>query len=369
VTSRTQDDVLRLVQPHILELGYEAIEPVDVLADRLGIQPDDIVKLDGNENPYGPSPRVLEALGSFDHYHRYPDPEQRRLRTALAGYVGVGLENVVAGHGGDELIDLLVRMTVAPGDAIIDCQPTFGMYDFSTRVQNGRITTVPRLEDFSLDVEGVRREAPNAKIVFVASPNNPTGMSLSKAELEALLDTGLLVVVDEAYAEFAGRSFVKHVLEHDSLVVLRTFSKWAGLAGLRAGYGVLPVTLADILMRMKPPFTPNVAAEVAMLASLEDQDAQMARVEEIILERERMVKQLQALEFVEAYPSESNFVLIRIAGCDGRALRNDLAAKGIFLRFFDQPALQDCIRISVGTAKDTDRVMEALREHGGKRGG
>jgi histidinol-phosphate aminotransferase len=369
VTPKTARSVLDLIQPHIREmLGYEAIEPVEVLAERLGVQADKIVKLDGNENPYGPSPRVLEALGSFDQYHRYGDPHQGALRAAIGEYVGVDPEHVVAGHGGDELIDLLVRLTIGTDDAIIDCSPTFGMYDFSTRVQGGRIINVPRRDDFGVDVDAVRNKADAAKLVFVASPNNPTGNSLTEAELEGLLDTGLVVVADEAYAEFAGHSLATQVPHRENLAVLRTFSKWAGLAGLRAGYGILPLELAGAVRQIKPPFSPNAAAEVAMLTSLQDRDALLARVDEIVRERERLVKQLEALEFVETYSSEANFVLVRIAGCDGRALRDDLAAKGIFLRFFDQPTLQDCIRISVGTAKDTDRVIEALREHGGQRG-
>ena len=363
------DGVLNFVQPHILELlGYEPIEPVNVLAERIGVPEDQIVKLDGNENPYGPSPRVLEALGNFDSYHRYGDPKQRELRRAIGEYVGVGPEHVVAGAGSDELIDLLVRATLGPGDAVIDCPPTFGMYGFSTRVTGGRVIEAPRRDDFSLDIDAVETAAADAKAIFVASPNNPTGNPLGEADLEALLATGLLVVVDEAYAEFSGTSVVSQVPERTNLVVLRTFSKWAGLAGLRAGYGIMPATLANVLMHMKPPYSPNVAAEVAMRASLEEREPLMERVNEIVRERERMAKQLAALEFMDAYPSEANFILTRISGGDGRSVRDSLAKAGIFVRYFDTPRLRDCIRISVGTASDTDRVTEALREQGGQRG-
>ncbi len=364
------DGVLGLVQPHILEmLGYEPIEPINVLAERIGVPEDQIVKLDGNENPYGPSPRVLEALGSFASYHRYTDPKQRELRRAIGEYVGVGPEYVVAGAGSDELIDLLVRATLVPGEAVIDCPPTFGMYGFSTRVAGGRVIEAPRRDDFSLDINAVEAAAAvGAKAIFVASPNNPTGNPLTGSELEALLATGLLVVVDEAYAEFSGTSVVSQVPGRENLVVLRTFSKWAGLAGLRAGYGIMPATLANVLMHMKPPYSPNVAAEVAMLVSLEDREALMERVNEIVRERDRMAEQLASLEFLAAYPSEANFILTRIPGGDGRELRDRLAEGGIFVRYFDTPRLRDCIRISVGTASDTDRVTEALREQGGQRG-
>jgi len=367
--SRSGTELLTLVRPEIRALlGYQPIEPSEVLAERLGIPPDRVVKLDGNENPYGPSPRVVDALARFDGYHRYPDPEQRRLREALAEYAGVGPEHVVAGAGSDEIIDLLVRATIALGDGVIDCPPTFGMYGFSTRLAGGRAIEVARRDDFSLDIDAVRAASGGAKLIFVASPNNPTGQLLGRDELDALLATGLIVVVDEAYIEFAGESFAALVPQRENLVVLRTFSKWAGLAGLRAGYGVMPPALAQVLMRIKPPYTPNIAAEVAMLASLEGRELLEERVQAIVAERERMAQALAALEFLEVYPSQANFVFARVGGRDAGELRDGLAKRGVFVRHFDTPRLRDCLRISAGLPGDTDRLIEALRELGGDRG-
>jgi len=366
MTTKPSPGILRLIRPDIVAmLGYQPIEPAELLAERLGLAPDQISKLDGNENPYGPSPRVLEALASFDSYHRYPDPEQRRLREALADYIGVGPQHIVAGHGSDEIIDLTLRAALDRGDAVIDCPPTFGMYGFSTRVCGGTIIEVSRRDDFTLDIEAVRAVGQDAKIVFVASPNNPTGDLLSRDELAALLATGLLVVVDEAYIEFAGQSFAALVPEHENLVVLRTFSKWAGLAGLRAGYGIMPQALADVLMRIKPPYTPNVAAEVAMLSSLEDRQRLMEGVKAIVKERDRMGRMLAALESLEVYPSSANFMLVRAPGRSGQEMRERLATRGVFVRYFDTPRLQDCLRISAGTPEDTDRAVAALREEVG----
>ena len=365
--------ILRLVQPHILALlGYEPIEPAELIADRLGIPAERVAKLDGNENPYGASPRVLEALGKLETYNRYPDPQQRRLRAALGEYAGVGPGHIVAGHGSDELIDLLLRAIVAPGDGVIDCPPTFGMYGFSTRVAGGRIIEAPRRANFSLAIDAIRRVAGEAKAIFVASPNNPTGNPLGVDELEALLATGLLVVVDEAYVEFADGSVAGLVPDRENLVVLRTFSKWAGLAGLRAGYGIMPAALAQVLMHMKPPYTPNVAAEVAMLASLEEREPLMERVRTIVGERERMARALTSLELLEIYPSQANFLLVRLkpdprGEVDAREAHGRLASEGIFVRHFDTPLLQDCLRISVGLPEHTDRLVEALGAMGGDR--
>jgi histidinol-phosphate aminotransferase len=279
----------------------------------------------------------------------------------------VGPEHIIAGHGSDELIDLLLRAVCAPGDAVIDCPPTFGMYGFSTRVCGGVMVTAARRADFSIDTDAVRTVRDGAKVIFVASPNNPTGNRLARNELDALLALDLLVVVDEAYVEFAGESYAALVPRHGNLVVLRTFSEWAGLAGLRAGYGLMPAPLIDVLMHMKPPYTPNIAAEVAMLASLEDRDALMLNVRQIVDERERLQRQLATLEWLQVYASEANFLLVRAPGADGRDLRDALARKGLFVRYFDTPLLRDCIRISVGLPEHTDRVYEALREQGGSR--
>ncbi len=392
VSAKEALEILKYVRPDILAmLGYEPIEPTEVLAERFGIAPERIVKLDGNENPYGPSPKAIEALASFDAYHRYPDPQQRRVRAALAEYMGVAAEHIVAGHGSDEIIDLVLRAVIEPGDAVIDCVPTFGMYRFSAQVCGGRTVEVQRRDDFSLDVDAVRAAARGAKVLFVASPNNPSGNLLSEEELEALLETGVLVVIDEAYGEFANTSFLPLVSQRENLVVLRTFSKWAGLAGLRAGYGVMPPPLAAVLMQIKPPYTPNAAAEVAMLASLEDREHLMRGVRALVEERERMRRALDALEFIEVLPSQANFVLVRLKpdprgearlkpglrkepgvreedSMGGRALRDRLAEQGIFVRYFDSPRLRDCIRISVGLPEHTDRLVDALREQGGEHG-
>ena len=370
--SKTESRILSLVQPHLLELlGYAPIEPAELLAERLGIAPERIVKLDGNENPYGPSPGTVTALAEFNDYNRYPDPQQRSLRAALSDYTGVADEHIVAGAGSDELIDLLLRAVVGKGDGVIECPPTFGMYGFSTRVAGGRSVVVPRRDDFSLDMPAILAAAGEAKIIFLASPDNPTGTPLSGGELEQLLDTDLLVVIDEAYFEFAGdgEDFVSLVPQRENLVVLRTFSKWAGLAGLRAGYGIMPAALADVLMHMKPPYSPSIAAEVAMLASLEDRELLMERVGEIVRERERMADALTALEMPDVYPSRANFLLARLHGGDARAVHDALAEQGVFVRYFDTPELQDCLRFSVGTSSDTDRLVAALRVQQGGRGG
>lgn len=361
-----QADVLRLVRPDLREMpSYEAVEPIDVVAQRLGIPEEQIAKLDGNENPYGSSPGVQEALARFSFYHLYPDPQQRRLRQAIGQYVGVDAQHIVMGNGSDDLLDIIARLFISPGDGVVDAPPSFPMYSFIARICGGRLMKVPRREDFSLDIEGLAEAVHGgAKLVFLASPNNPTGNAISPEELERLLATGAIVVIDEAYAEFAGESFAPLVPRHDNLMVVRTFSKWAGLAGLRAGYGVLPKTIAELILKVKMPYNLNVAAQAAVLASLEERDTLQERVRAIVAERERLFQDLSSIPWLRPYPSRANFLLCRVEGVEAREVWRRLQSKGIFIRYIDTRLLRNCLRISVGRPEHTDRLLEALRQIG-----
>lgn len=343
---------------------------MDVFARRLGIPEDQVVKLDGNENPYGPSPRVAEALARFPYHHIYPDPEQRRARRAIADYVGADPEQVVVGNGSDELLDLVARLFLSRGDAVLNASPTFGMYEFLARVCAARVVEVPRQEDFSLDLPAMEAALNDgAKLLFLSSPNNPTGNALSREELERLLDHHAAVLVDEAYAEFAEESFVEMVRERDNLIVVRTFSKWAGLAGLRVGFGVFPKPVANVIRKIKMPYNLNVAGEVAALASLEDVATLHERVAAIVAERERLRERLAELPWLRPHPSQANFVLCEVTGLVAREVRDRLQERGILVRHFDLPAVRNCLRISVGKREHTDRLMAVLSEIGAAVGG
>ena len=229
---------------------------------------------------------------------------------------------------------------------------------------DANIVHVERGEDFSLDIERAERELSGAKLAFIASPNNPTGNSLSREELDRLLAPGAVIAVDEAYAEFAGESFADLVKSHDNLIVMRTFSKWAGLAGMRAGYAIVPEPLAEVIWRVKIPYNLTVAAEQAIRASLEDLQALRKNVELIKAERHRMHDKLAGLPWLRPFPSSANFILCEVKGVAAKDVRAQLRQRGILIRYFDSPGLRNCIRISVGRPKDTDRVIEALAEIG-----
>jgi histidinol-phosphate aminotransferase len=362
-------DIRSLIRPHLRELpGYEPVEPIDVMAKRLGLAPEQISKLDGNENPYGPSPLVAKRLGEYGHYHIYPDPAQRAVREAIAEYVGVEAEQIVLGSGSDEVLNISAMLFVDPGDAIVNCPPTFGMYDFFGRLYDALLREVPRNEDFTLDLPAVEKALDGAKVLYLASPNNPTGTVLPREQLLRLLAHNVVVVVDEAYAEFAGESAVDLVDRHENLVVVRTFSKWAGLAGLRAGYAVIPKALVDTVWKAKVPYNLSVASEQAILASLEDRAALTANVRLLVEERERMAARLAKVPWLRTFPSAGNFILCEVRGVPARDVRDTLRKRGILIRYFDSPGLRNCVRITVGRPLDTDRVIEALEEIGASVG-
>lgn len=361
-------DISRLVRPDIAGMEpYTPILPFEVLSAQLGRPPQDITKLDANENPYGPSPAMLAAIASGSWYHIYPDPESRALLTALSDRLDVPVDRLLAGMGADELIDLLLRALISPGDSVINCPPTFGMYPFSTAVNGGQLINVPRRTDFSLDVAAVESTVlrhPNAKVLFLCSPNNPDGSTISSEDLRRLLNLPIMVVLDEAYIEFAmidgEQSHFKWALDYENLAVLRTFSKLAGLAGLRIGFGIFPTWLLAHLWKIKQPYNINVAASLAALAAIAEPHWMEEKCQLIVNERKRMVLELARFDFLHPYPSCSNFVLFRVTGYSAAQLKNELAEEGILVRYFNKPGLENCIRISAGQPIDTDRLINAI---------
>jgi histidinol-phosphate aminotransferase len=351
-----------LLRPDVAGLEeYTPIVPFEVLSRRLGLPPERIVKLDANENPYGPLPVVAEALAEYNFYHIYPDPEHHELRAALSDFAGVPAANIMPSHGADEMLDYLCRLFLRPGDAVINCPPTFGMYSFDAGLSSGRVIEVWRKDGFALDVEGIEQHfeeldpaQSTIKLLFITAPNNPTGNWLPDEELRRLLALPVMVVLDEAYVEFADHpSRADWVLRHENLVILRTFSKAAGIAGLRLGYAICPDWLMTQLWKFKQPYNVNVAATVAALASLRHR-------ERLKGERSRLLAGLHQVPYLHPYPSQANFILCDVVGREAKALKLALEGQGVLVRHYNKPGLQNCIRISVGRPEQTDRLLEVL---------
>ena len=358
-------DPLASIRRALRELPeYQALEDLDAVAAKYGLDPDTVLKLDGNENPYGPSEHAVAAIANAE-LHRYADAEQRALRTAIGEHIDVPPASIVGGAGSDELIDLVFRLFVDEGDRIVTASPTFGMYAFDASLHGGETVDVPLLEDWSFDREGLLDAASTSKVVFIPTPNNPTGNALPGGLVEQLLDSGALLVLDEAYIEFAtDESMVRRAAEDPALIVLRTFSKWGGLAGMRIGYAVMHPGTAAPFMAAKQPYNISIASEIAAIASLKDTDTLDARAQTIVAERERVAEALSSLGWVEPAPSETNFLLCRLTLGDGRTVRDALRRRGIFTRYLDTPRLADHIRFSMGLPEQNDRVIEAFEEIG-----
>lgn len=357
----------QLVRKHILEMpAYEPILPFEILSEELGIPSTQLVKLDANENPYGTIPQVKAALQSLETMHIYPDPESRRIRRRLADYHQISEENIVMGAGADELIDLILRLIIEPGDSLVNCPPTFGMYAFDGILNQAKVVDAPRNKNFSINiskiVEAVKANSP--KIIFLANPNNPDGGMISQKDFYELVNLPVLLVMDEAYINFIDGdqdTALREVQKRENLIILRTFSKWAGLAGLRVGYGVFPTWMVPILMKAKQPYNVSVSAEEAALVALDNIKILDQSVKLMVQQREHLFYELSKISWLEPYPSQANFILCKVIDLEAAQLKQWLRKQGILIRYFDKPGLQDHIRISIGTAEQNDRILDALK--------
>jgi histidinol-phosphate aminotransferase len=363
-------DITDLIGSRVASLEPYAPEPPESVAQRLGMPVGQLIKLDANENPYGPTQGTLNALTAHREYHIYPDAISRRLRQAIGQYLHVDPATVLVGNGSDELIDLILRLfrpSLQGGGIgqVIDCPPTFGMYAFYGTTNDMQVISFPRDAAFQIDLPAIEKlcaRDPRPKALFLTTPNNPDGQLLPEGQLRRVLDLPLLVVLDEAYIEFGGASHVDWVAERQNLIVLRTFSKWAGLAGLRVGYGVFPTVLMDALWRLKSPYNVNGLAQAAALATLQDMEQAQENMAKIVAERQQLVARLRAVPYLQVYDSQANFVLCRLRGRPVATVRVAMEKRGIMLRYYGSAGLEDCVRISVGTPMQDAAVLMVLRE-------
>jgi histidinol-phosphate aminotransferase len=360
-------DINTIIRPHILNMpAYQPIYPLNVIAGDLGIPQEQLIKLDANENSFGALPEVSEALKRLQTMHIYPDPESRHVRALIAEYHQISEQTIVLGAGADELIDLIMRLVIEPGEKIINCPPTFGMYNFDADLNQAKVINVSRHSDFSLDVDALEEaiQEHNPKLIFLANPNNPDGNLIPTEIIKALLAHPLLVILDEAYINFSEieDDWINKVTEYDNLIVLRTFSKWAGLAGLRVGYGVFPENFVSALMKAKQPYNVSLAAQEAARVSLLNKEQLNKYTAQIINERQRLLKKLSAIPWLNPYPSAANFILCKVIEKNAQNVKNRLREKGILIRHFNKPGLDDHIRISVGKPEHTNQLINILKQ-------
>jgi histidinol-phosphate aminotransferase len=351
---------------HIQNLpAYVPGESVESLAARLGRTPESIIKLDANENNYGTPPAVFQALATISETHRYPDATQTDLRAALSAYTEVPAGYLLAGSGSDELLSLVAQVMLQSRDSILVCPPTFSMYAFYAHLRNCQVVNVPRQVNFSLNVDRIISaiQTYSPKILYLDNPGNPTGVSLSIEDISRLLALPILIVLDEAYLEFTGsRSLITEVPDRQNLVVLRTFSKWAGLAGFRVGYGAFPKWLGDALWQAKSPYNVSVPAMAAAIAALSEVDALQANIARIVADRERLAGELRKFPGLKVFPSETNFLFVRVESEFGKSAAElcvELKEHGILIRLFED---MNCLRITIGKSDEIESLLQALSE-------
>src|SRR5215475_3302047 len=342
---------------HILGIApYEPGKPIEELERELGLT--DVIKLASNENPLPPSERVLKAIAdALTHLNRYPDGSAHYLRIALARRHGVTPEHLIMGNGSNELIELIVRSFLRPGEEAVIPHPSFVVYPMIVQAAGG-IRVVVTLKDYRLDLEAMARAiTPMTKLVFIANPNNPTATIVTADEVEHFMSRvpeRTIVVFDEAYMEFAlGPDFpetLNYVKQGRKVVVLRTFSKAASLAGLRVGYGIADADATALMNRIRQPFNVNSLAQVAALAAMEDEAHTLECVRMIEAGRHFLYDGFKHLG-LRYVPSRANFVLVDV-GRNAATIYQGLLREGVIVRPMTSFGMETTLRVSVGTPEE-----------------
>ncbi|HEY3099584.1 MAG TPA: histidinol-phosphate transaminase [Methylomirabilota bacterium] len=360
-----------LANTHILGIApYEPGKPIEELEREYGVH--DAIKLASNENPLPPSERVQRAItAQLAHLNRYPDGSGFYLRQAVAKKLGFTQDQIVLGNGSNELIELAVRTFLKPGDEAIVPHPSFVVYPMIVQAAGG-IRVMVMLKDHRLDLEAMARAmTPMTKMVFVANPNNPTATIVSADEVEAFMarvPERTIVVFDEAYFEFAlGPDFpntLEYVRQGRKVIVLRTFSKAASLAGLRVGYGVADADAISLMNRIRQPFNVNSLAQVAALAALDDDPHVLECVRMIEAGRHFLYDEFTALG-IRYVPSRANFILVDV-GRSASDIYQRLLKEGVIVRPMTPFGMESALRVTVGTPEENRRLVKALKTVLGK---
>lgn len=317
------------------------------------------VFLDANENAFG-SP--LDQS-----FNRYPDPLQWQLKFQLTKIKGVPAENIFIGNGSDEVIDLAYRIFCDPQkDNVIICPPTYGMYQVSANINDVAIKKVNLTPDFQLNVQGILDATDsNTKLLFICSPNNPTGNNMNRADVEVLLNNFPgIVIIDEAYINYSKqKSFIQELTEYPNLIVMQTLSKAWGLAALRLGICFASLDIIDIFNKVKPPYNINEASQELALEALQNTELVNNWIKTVVSQKEILINGLQQLSFVKTiYPTDANFLLVKVTDAD--AVYNYLAAKEIVVRNRTKEVLCDnCLRITIGTPQENEKLLLILKKY------
>ncbi|HEY9206021.1 MAG TPA: histidinol-phosphate transaminase [Candidatus Methanoperedens sp.] len=354
-----------LLRPNVKQIKeYVPGKSIEEIAEKYGIEPEKIIKLGSNENPLGPSPLAMTVLRQqAGKIHLYPPADPFELRKALSSYIGYPPDDiVVSGNGMDGIVDTIMRLFMSPGAETIIPIPTFSYYEIATLANGGKPVFVERDKDFGISPEKISdRVSKNTKIIFLCSPNNPSGNSLREEDARKILESvDAIVFIDEAYVEFAGSSLSGLVREYENLIVGRTFSKAFGFAGMRMGYAIVPGWICREYMKVMTPFSVDVMSLAAGIAVLKDREYLEKSIETVKKGRIQLASGLGPLCGV--FPSEANFILIDVLPHKASEVSESLLRKGIIVRDCTsfRGAGKSLIRITVGTKEQNEKVIDAL---------
>ncbi|MBI5253046.1 MAG: histidinol-phosphate transaminase [Euryarchaeota archaeon] len=348
--------VLEILQP------YEAGKTIEEISERYNIN--NIVKLGSNENPYSPPKSVVEEIAKASNFvNRYPDPSYTKLKKKLSEYTGLSVENISLGSGAGEILDSVCKIALNPLDKVVIPVPTYTMYAFLSMLRDASLQFVETL-DFEVRAGEVIDSAKDAKLIFLCSPNNPTGRVIERKELIKIIEgTDALVAVDEAYYEFCGETIADKVKEYENLIVVRSMSKFFGLAGLRVGYALSNKKIIEALEKARLPFNISSIAESAAIAALEEMSWFEKIKEEILEERKFVMHEINKLG-LNALPSEANFLLVRLPSIDMQKFIEGLYREGVIVRNVTgvQGLKGNYLRITMGKKEENRKLISALRK-------
>jgi len=360
-----------LANAHLFDIQpYEPGRPIEDVAREFGMPFESIIKLASNENALGPSPKALAAMRkALDNAHLYPDGGGFYLRQGLANHLGVAMDNLILGNGSNEIVEFLAHAFLRPGDNLVCGDRAFVVYELIGRQFDNEVIAVP-FRDHAHDLEAMLRAiTPRTKLVFVANPNNPTGTRVTNEELARFMERApdhVIIVLDEAYIEFLDdppNSLAYLRPGRPKTVLMRTFSKIVGLAGLRIGYGIAPKECIEIMQKARQPFNVNAIAQAGALASLDDHE-HIARTRRMTAEGRTVLEAEFGRMGLEYVPSSANFVLVKVG--DGAKVTHALQRRGVIVRPMGGYKMPEWVRVTVGTREQNERFLDALKRELGR---
>lgn len=340
---------------------YTASKTLEQIGKETGILMEKIIKLDSSENPFMESLQNKAKVRNIDFY-LYPDSLCLKLRGKLGKYAGVRTEQIVCGNGSDELIDLIIRSFVNKDEEIIICPPTFVMYEFYAKLSGVKIKMVIRKEDFKIDLSKILKSiTTKTKLIIIDSPGNPTGDITPLSVLEKILKKGCLVISDEAYFEYCGKTAIPLLKKYPNLIILRSLSKWSGLAGLRIGYAIASEEIINIILSLKPPY--NVSSLTQSLSEnfLNNSKIALQRMKKITEGRDYLNKKLSDIKELEVYKNNGAYILIKLKK-DPEKLLEYLTKNGVLVKLLNQPLLENCIRMSLPLPNQINQIYSTFKD-------